>query len=238
MRPPASRCITSHWFVRAERETALANGQACRAGAIMSGSAYQALWITMAREFGVVVAPVEASDLHRKTIFAVVIIAGGVGAVRRRIGAEIVRELLEEARMVGVGAAAVRDAMAFDMAAQQVDDMETRLARGEREIDDPNRVAKRTIGCRVERRLGALEQRGIDAGGSRLAPPALRKTRERGRAADRSESGGRPTELAAEENSTPPAPAAPSRNISRRFNDIRYPPLVKRDIIRGKVNCR
>jgi hypothetical protein len=40
---------------------------------------------------------------------------------------------------------------------------------------------------------------------------------------------GRICELAAPDNSNPPAPAAPSRNISLRFNDI-HPSAVKRPL--------
>ena len=63
---------------------------------IMSSSAYQALWMTIARGFGIVVRPVEAADLHRKPVLAVIIIAGRVGAVRRRVGAEVVGEALDD----------------------------------------------------------------------------------------------------------------------------------------------
>src|SRR5258705_4250081 len=112
----------------------------------------------------VVVRPVESADLHRKPVFAVVIIAGDVSPVRRGVRPELVREMLDETRMIGVGTAAVRDQMALDAAVDQIDEVETRLARGEREIDHAHGVARPDL-VRIERGLGAGEQLRIDAGG-------------------------------------------------------------------------
>src|SRR5207249_3818950 len=62
---------------------------------------------------GIIVRPVEPADLHRKPVFAVVIIAGDIGPVRRRVGPEIVREALEVTRVRRVGTAAMADAVAL-----------------------------------------------------------------------------------------------------------------------------
>ena len=124
--------------------------------------------------------------------------------------------------MAEVRALAVRDGMAFDMAARQVDDVEARQVRMLREIDDADEVAwRRSCAVRIERRLGAREQRGIDPGGRSGAPrrsagPAA--TGGKGRTQQRRREWG--CDAAAAVISSPPAPAAPRRNISRRFNDI------------------
>ena len=90
---------------------------------------------------GVVVAPVVPADLHRKPVLAVIIFAGGVGAVRRRFGTRPVGEVVEIARVGRVGAAAMRDAEALGRAVEQVDDMEPRVARRLREIGNADPVA-------------------------------------------------------------------------------------------------
>ena len=63
-----------------------------------------------------------------------------------------------------VRTAAVGDAMAFDLAAGEVDDMEARLARRPGEVGDADRVARVDL-VLVERGLGAGEQLRVDAGG-------------------------------------------------------------------------
>ena len=170
---------------------------------------------------GVVVGPVEAADLHRKAVFAVIIIAGGVGAVRGRVGPEIVREALDEARMVGVRAAAVGDEVAVDLAAGR----STTWKRGS--LDG---CEKSTMPMKSRRRSGADRAPPWRAGtaADRCRPERLeqrlrsgRKRRERVSAAVGKTIEGSPTELAAEDSIAPAAPTAPRRNISLRFNDIR-----------------
>ena len=107
---------------------------------------------------GIVVGPVEAADLHREAVFAVIGLGRRVGAVRGRFRAGLVREMLEEAGVAGIRAAAMGDAEALDMAARQVDDMEARLARALREIDHADEIAMANPAARIERRLGLGEQ--------------------------------------------------------------------------------
>src|SRR5689334_8936831 len=78
---------------------------------------------------GIVIGPVEASDLHRKTVLAVIIIGGRVGAVRARVGPEIVRAALDAAAVIGARAATMADAVGLDIAAHDDDDIEARLTR-------------------------------------------------------------------------------------------------------------
>ena len=149
MRPPASLRITSYWLLRRHREAAF------RAAELAVERDHVVLGIPGVVDddrarLGVVVRPVEPADLHRKPVFAVIIIAGDIGPVRGRVGPEVVREALDEARMVGVGAAAVGDAGGSRRCRQQIDDVEARLARGLREIDDADGVARRRPGaCRA-----------------------------------------------------------------------------------------
>src|SRR3954463_6999125 len=67
--------------------------------------------------FGVAVALVEAADAHRAAIMARIEFGGPIGAVGAGLGARLVGETLQEAGMLGIGAAAVRDQMAGDSAA-------------------------------------------------------------------------------------------------------------------------
>src|SRR5439155_14265829 len=76
-------------------------------------------------------------------------------------GAEVVAEALDKARMIGVRAAAVRDAVAIDAAALKIDEVEARLARGLGEIDDADRIAG-VDAMRIECRPGAREQLRVD----------------------------------------------------------------------------
>ena len=61
---------------------------------------------------------------------------------------------------------AVTHAVALDLTAREVDQVEARLARRLREVGDADRVAGVDL-MLVERGLGAGEQLRIDAGGSR-----------------------------------------------------------------------
>ena len=81
---------------------------------------------------------------------------------------ELVREALDEARMVGIRAAAVGHAVAVDLAVLEIDEVEARLARRLREIDHADGVARPDL-VRIERRLGAREQLRVDPGRSRQA---------------------------------------------------------------------
>ena len=159
---------------------------------------------------GIVIAPVEPADLHRKAVFAVVIIAGDIGAVRARVGAEIVREALDEARMVGVGAAAVGDAVAFDLAAHQVDDVEARLARRLREVDDADRCRAATTLCASSAALALANSCGSMPPGADGVSTCARRRRRQPARADPASAGrtsdGRTLELAAEERIAPAAP--------------------------------
>ena len=66
--------------------------------------------------------------------------------------------------MHGIRAAAVGNAMALDATIKQVDQMEARVPRGDREIDDADHVVMAHIGAAcVERGLGAGEQLRVDA---------------------------------------------------------------------------
>ena len=56
------------------------------------------------------------------------------------------------------------DAMAFDMAARQVDDMESGFGRSSCEIDDADEVAVADPRPRIERGLRLGKEYGIDSG--------------------------------------------------------------------------
>ena len=143
--------------------------------------------------------------------------------------------MIEKAGVAGIGAAAMGDAEAFDMAARQMDDMEARLA--------PNPARNRPLPMksrwRIQRRElsaalafansaglmpagadGAIGAAGTGASGSTEAIGGGRID------------GPRICELAAPDSRSPPAPAAPKRNISRQFNDIYSLPLCKRPLYR------
>ena len=116
--------------------------------------------------------------------------------------------------MLGVRAAAVGDAVAVDLAAGEVDEVEARLARRLARSRRSPIVSRARDLVLVERRLGASEQLRIDAGGSgRNAAGACggcRKRRER--VAARSRRRNRPgsiCELADDDRTAPAAAIAP-----------------------------
>src|SRR3954454_7169831 len=68
---------------------------------------------------------------------------------------------------------AVSNAVALDLTAREVEEVEARLARGSREVGDADRVPRVDL-VLIERSLGAGEQLRINAGGSRGSEKLLR----------------------------------------------------------------
>jgi len=64
--------------------------------------------------------------------------------------------------MIGIGAAAMGNAIAVDLAVLQVDDVKARVARRKREIDDADRVARPDL-MNVERGFRLGEQGRVNA---------------------------------------------------------------------------
>ena len=86
---------------------------------------------------------------------------------------EGIGEALDEAAMVRIGAAAMRDTEAVDLAVAEVDDVEARIARGHREVDDADIVASRDA-MLVERRLRLGEELRVDSARSARSERLLR----------------------------------------------------------------
>src|SRR5206468_1591932 len=89
---------------------------------------------------GIGVGLIEPGEAERAAIFAGIIIAGEIAAVRRGLRIDLVREALEPAAMIGIGAAPMGDIMAGDAAAGGIEQEETRLPRGAAEIGDADDV--------------------------------------------------------------------------------------------------
>src|SRR5688572_21939962 len=78
--------------------------------------------------FGIVVGPIEAAHLHRKSVFALIGFRSRISTVRGRFRAGLVREMIEEPGMASIRTTAMGDSKAFDVTAWQMDDMEAGIA--------------------------------------------------------------------------------------------------------------
>ena len=171
----------------------------------------------MARGFGVVVRPVEPADLHRKPIFAMIGVGGHVGAVRTwpwsRTRSRIARDSRNErGRSLGRG--------------RRGSFRPVRSADGRRgSAARAKACEKSTMPMKSRSRIQGRESSAALARANSCGsmPEGARRRRNRGRggrAAVRNTEGRQRTGLAADDSITLPAPAAPKRNISLRFNDI------------------
>ena len=124
------------------------------------------------------------------------------------MAAEVVREALDEPAMIGIRPAAMGNAIGLDRAAAQMP-IESRaaiLCWSSANLARANSCASMPAGA-----VGARICAGAAGAGGTGAPSG-------GVAGAISD--GSTLELAAEESIAPAAPIAPSRNISRLFNDI------------------
>src|SRR5690606_16072734 len=80
---------------------------------------------------------IEPDQALRAAVLAVIRAGGEIGSARRGVRARLVGEALQPAGACRVGAATVRDEpAALDLTGRNVDDVEPRLARRQRKIDD------------------------------------------------------------------------------------------------------
>ncbi len=106
---------------------------------------------------------VEPEQAARAAVRADIDVAGEIGALRRGGRTDLVGEAGEEAGMLGIRAAAVRDEHAAAAARGEIDDVEARLRRGQVEIDQRHLVALRdAVAVPLERGERAPEQIGSD----------------------------------------------------------------------------
>ena len=190
----------------------------------MSSSAYQALWMTIARGSALLLRPVEAADLHRKPVFAVVIIAGGVGAVR---ASRRSRSRSRSARRSPNGRGPSRGR-------GRRGGFRPCRSAGRRGGSAARSTAARNRRCRSCRaaQIWCWSSAALAVANSCGSMPAGRPERrllrsgeaaraDRARAAAAQISDGRTTRAGRQRRgSRRPPHGAPRRNISRRFNDI------------------